>query len=169
MKAPAIQLAVSVIALIVAAGAYAFGYFLVSGQKQEAAGLAAAIVAKEAEQARGASARTRLAEVAADEEFLASRFVADADIVSFLEELEGAGDAYGATVNVASVEGGAAHEGRISLSLSIHGSFDGVMRTLGAIEYGRYAVAPRDVSVSGEGESWTLTGSFVALTRLSTP
>lgn len=170
MKGPAVHLSIAVIALLAAIGAYAFGFTLVTGAKQKATELATAIVAKEAEQARGASARTRLAEVASDEEFLAERLVADAGIVSFLETLESAGDPYGAAVKVASVAGDSADsEGRITLSLSIQGSFDGVMKTLGAIEYGRYAIAPKDVSLIGEGESWALTGSFIALTRTETP
>ncbi len=170
MKAHVIHLVISLVALAAAVGAYAFGFMLVSDQKQEAANLVTAIAAKEAEQARGASARSRLAEVASDEEFLASRFVADAEIVSFLEGLESTGDAFGATVKVASVSGDApAAESRITLSLSIQGSFPAIMKTLGAIEHGRYALAPRDVSLAGEGEVWNLTGSFVALTRKDTP
>lgn len=164
MKGPAVHLGISVLVLAAAAGAYAFGYLQVTNAKQEAANLASAIAAREAEQERGASARSRLAEVAADEEFLASRLVADADIVAFLEGLEGAGDEFGAIVKVASVSGdSAAADGRITLALSIEGSFAAVMKTLGVIEYGPYALSPRDVSISGAGDSWVLTGSFIAL------
>lgn len=168
MKGPAIHLSIAVIALLAALGAYALGFMLVTDAKGKATELAAAIAAKEAEQARGASARSRVAEVASDEEFLASRLVAEADIVAFLETLESAGDPYGATVKVASVADDAGEE-RLSLALSIEGSFEGVMKTLGAIEHGRYALAPKDVSLVEGGEAWTLTGSFTALTRADTP
>ncbi len=165
MKAPLIQLTIAILALIAAAGGYVLGFGLVSSAKEEATTLASDIAAKEVVQARGASARTRLAEVVSDEEFLAGHFVASADIVSFLEGLEGAGDAFGATVKVASVTGATpTEEGRIALALSIEGSFDAVMKTLGVIEHGRYAMTARDLSLSGVDGLWILTGSFVAMT-----
>ena len=165
MKASLIQLTIAILALILAAGGYVFGFGLMSAAKEQAATLAADIAAKEAAQARGAGARSRLAEVTSDEAFLAGHFVAAADIVSFLEGFEGAGDEFGATVKVASVTGATpTEEGRIVLSFSIEGPFEGVMKTLGVIEHGRYAMTARDLSLSGADGAWVLTGSFIALT-----
>ncbi len=171
MNTSFIHLGIAALVLVLAAGGYALGFHMVSEAKAEATTLAGEIAAKEAAQARGAGARARLLEVASDETFLASHFVATADIVSFLEDLEGAGDAFGAVVSVASVSGDEANQGgRITLSLSIRGSFDAVMRTLGVLEHGRYVLSSRDLVWSGgaEGE-WAVTGTFVAETKTTTP
>lgn len=170
MKPAALQLAImSVVALLAIAG-YVLWYEQVTALDAEAAGLVTEIAAKDAERTRSASARSAEADLAAQEAFVASHLVATGDIVAFLEGLEATGRAYGATLRVASVTGGEnSPEGRISLSLSIAGSFDAVMRTVGAIESGPYAGMVQDLSLdTPDGETWSATGIFIIGTA-STP
>ncbi len=169
MKPAALQLVVAVIVAILAIAGYAFWYGQVKALDAEAAGLVTEIAAKDVERTRSASARSAEADLASQESFIASKLVATADIVTFLEGLEATGRTYGATLRVASVTGGDnSPDGRISLSLSIVGSFDAVMRTIGAIESGPFASMVQDLSLdTSDGETWSATGIFIIGTAIT--
>lgn len=169
MNTSLIQLIVAALLTLGAAGAYAGGYWLVEHARAEAVTLAGQIAEKEAQSARSSSARTALAELSDKEAFVAAHLVATTDIVSFLERLEAAGKEFGATVSVASVQDSSAKDGTIVLSLSIEGSFDAVMRTLGAIEHGPFANAAKSVTLNSDGLGWRAVGSFVMGTLTPTP
>ncbi|HRH24319.1 MAG TPA: hypothetical protein PK109_01890 [Candidatus Paceibacterota bacterium] len=170
MKPPIIHLGIAALLAILAIGGYVLWYGHVQALDAEAATLAGEIAVKDADRVRSVSARSAEAELALQEAFIASHLVATADIVVFLEQLEKTGRDFGATLQVASVTGGEpATDGRISLSLSITGPFNSVMRTLGAIETGPYAGMVQDLSLNGSAEGeWTATGVFVIGT-MSTP
>lgn len=145
-------------------GGYVLWYLSVQGLYADIEKTRAQSALKETERARAVIARTAEEEIHAHELFVASHIVDTANIVSFLEEIESAGKAFGATVRVGSVNGGSkGANGNISLSLSISGSFDGVMRTLGVIEHGAYATSITDVSLdtTDNGKTWNATGMFV--------
>lgn len=163
MKAPLIQLAAALLLALAAIGGYVLWYGYVQGLETQAAALAADVAARDADRAQAASARSAEADVAAKEGFVASHLVETSDIVSFLESLEDTGKSFGADVQVASVSDEAAEAaGTISLSLSVTGPFDAVMRTLGAIEEGPYAAAANDLSLdTSNGQDWTAAGVFV--------
>ncbi len=168
-KGPALSLIVSVLIALSAIGGYVFWYDLMQGLRTETAQLETDILAKEGERIRAASARTAEDDLLAQENFIASHLVKTDDIVLFLETIEGTGKAFGATVQVASVSGeGKASNGKISLSLSITGTFDAVMRTLGAIENGPYANMVSDLTLDtpDKGETWSAVGVFVVGTEL---
>ncbi len=164
MKPALIQLIVALVVLLLLGGGYVFWYDHVQALDARAGALGAEIASKDAERSRSASARSGEAELAAQEAFVASHLVATADIVSFLERLEKTGRGFGAEVHVASVSDTVkASDGRISLSLSVAGPFDAVMRTIGAIEQGPYAMSVQDLSLdTADGSSWSATGVFVA-------
>lgn len=169
MKPSTLHLAIAVILALAALGGYFFWYGYVQQLSRDAVSLASDISAKDAARVRAASARSAEADLASQEAFLSSHLVATADIVSFLEGLEKTGRTFGAAVHVASVSDTAkSADGRISLSLSVDGSFDAVMRTVGAIEEGPYAMTVQDLSLNtADGSSWTATGTFLAGTALA--
>lgn len=171
MKPSIIQLGISILIAAAALGGYVFWYGYVRGLDASSAALAGEIAAKDRERAHAVSARSAEAELAAQEALVASHIVASADIVSFLERLENTGKQFGATVHVASVSDQAkASEGTIALSLSVAGSFDAVMRTIGAIEEGPYAVTVQDLSLdTPDGSQWSATGVFVVGTEKTAP
>ena len=63
-------------------------------------------------------------------------------MVGFINGLEAQGQALGTTVSVLSVSAGTGKQPTFMLSLTIEGTFDTVMRTVGVIEY-----APYDISL----------------------
>lgn len=160
-RTPLIHLALALALAVGLAGVYAFWFLAVSRADAGTAGVLAEIESKENERERTAAARAALEDLATEEAFVAAHLIPEEGIVSFLERLEEVGAAQGADVSVASVSGDAAGEGRITLSLSISGTFESVMRTLGAIEHGPYAIATQNVTLDSGGEgAWTAVGAF---------
>jgi hypothetical protein len=101
------------------------------------------------------------------EQALRAYFVSTSDVVSFLEELQSTGKAFGTTVEVVSVsstgEGKAAH---LSIALKIDGSFDGVVRTLGSLEYSPRDIVVNDAALGISGKAhWTATAAITVGTR----
>ena len=102
-----------------------------------------------------------------------SYLVRQEEIVPFLDQLERTGASLGSVVTVASVsEEQGTERDRILLSLSIAGSFDSVVRTLGAIEYGPYdsAVSSMTLDTVADTEAqgrWTATATFALGARTS--
>ncbi|MHB8710324.1 MAG: hypothetical protein ACYC6X_02105 [Minisyncoccota bacterium] len=120
--------------------------------------------------------RASLAEVAGDEAVLQSYFVSETGVVSFIDSLEAQGKVLSATVNVLSVSANSAQtEPTIKLALTIKGTFDAVMRTIGAIEYAPYDLSISTLSVTQDAKnSWRanlnlVVGSVPAGTATSTP
>jgi Tfp pilus assembly protein PilO len=133
----------ALVACLVAGGAYGVWYSAVADASAEGARLETELKNREAAGGRAATARRSLEELAEQESRVASYLVSSSEIVPFLESLEGVGDVLGAEVDVVSVGDSPDTSGRIPLSLSISGSFNAVMRTVGAIEH-----HPNDVRVT---------------------
>lgn len=149
MRKALLQLLLALLALAVAALAYFFLYEAVSAKSAEAAQLQTQINEKTQARARVTAAQAALSEIAADETAVRAYFVPEAAVVPFIDDLESRGRVLHTTVAVTSVAAKQVeHRPSLVLSLTINGSFDAVMRTVGAIEY-----APYDISVS----SLTLT------------
>lgn len=167
-QAPLVQVVIGSLTALLLVGGSVYALHIVKQLSSESAALRSEIAAKDAERARSTSVRSGETELVATESYVASHFLKTEDIVSFLEELESTGTTFGAEVNVASLSGDdSASSGRISLSLSITGSFDAVMRTLGAIEHGSYANMVKDITMdTGGGDgTWSATGVFVVATH----
>lgn len=115
--------------------------------------------------------RDILAALAADEADVVSRFLNPADIAVFLEKLEATGRALGSTVDVVTVADKPTAEGRVSLTLQVIGSFDSVLRTIGAIEYGPHDIRVEsltlDTAPDGAG-TWTSNAVFTVGVREQT-
>lgn len=90
------------------------------------------------------SARAALTEISGDEERLQNYFISETGVVSFIDMLQARGFAQKTFIDVLSVSiGGTATQRVLLLAVTISGTFDAVMRMVGAIEY-----APYDISVS---------------------
>lgn len=156
MRKALLQLVVTLVVVAAAAGGYALFYEAVSAKSAEAAALQTQINEKTEASARVMAAQAALSEIAADEAAVQAYFVPETAVVPFIDDLESRGRVLHTTVAVTSVA--AKHvENRpvLVLALTIDGSFDAVMRTVGAIEY-----APYDISVSSltlalvDGGNW---------------
>ncbi|HWH16114.1 MAG TPA: hypothetical protein VNU25_00810 [Candidatus Paceibacterota bacterium] len=167
-----IQLSLAIVLFVGVLGAYSAWYVTVGQASATSAALAKEIETKTQESARVASAREALETLAADEASIQAYLIRQEDIVSFLERLEGSGTSLGSSVEVVSV--GAETGGErphIRLSVKITGSFDAVMRTLGAIEYGPYDSAVTSVTLdtlpteSGPSGRWTASATLTLGTR----
>ncbi len=167
-RGPLISLILAFVVLVASLGGYALWYASVSSLSARAASLATEIAAKQSDVARIAQAKVALASLSKQEQTLRAYFVSTSDVVSFLEELQSTGKAFGTTVEVVSVsstgEGKAAH---LSIALKIDGSFDGVVRTLGALEYSPRDIVVNDAALGISGKAhWTATALITVGTRV---
>lgn len=172
-----IQLTVALLLFAGIVTAYGLWYRVVGKTSAHAAQLSVDIETKTQDSARVAAAKVALSELAADESGVHQYLVPTNDVVPFLEGLEQTGRQLGAEVEVASVSAESkTSRPHLTLSLKITGSFDSVLRTLGAIEYGPYDSAlgtvtfdtPR-VGDSTAPSVWTATATFTIGTQVATP
>jgi hypothetical protein len=106
---------------------------------------------------------TALERLKEDEAFVQQYFVSEATVPAFINNLEARGRAQGATVTIVSVaKNGADLDATLALALTIKGTFDQVMQTLGAIEYAPYALTISSVALVRE-----IKGSWKADLKLS--
>ncbi len=139
------RLALAAALATAALAGYWYWYGTVSAESVTVANLAQQVDARTSTAARIASAQTALAQIAGDEAAVRAYFVPEANIVSFIDDLQARGSALGATVAVQSVSAsGSAARPSLSLAVTVTGTFDAVMRTVGVFEY-----APYDLSITG--------------------
>ncbi|MDO8231868.1 MAG: hypothetical protein Q7T37_01540 [bacterium] len=137
-------------------GGFWFWYTSIAEESVEATILQGQINAKSGAISRITTARSVFAEIANDETAVQSYFVPETGIVAFIDTLESRGRSLGATVDVLSVStGGDPAHPTLELTLSIKGSFDSVMRTVGSIEYAPYAISVSSLLVGRDvKEAW---------------
>lgn len=144
MKSPLLHLIFASLACILMLIGYGVWYASVEAKSVAVANLENQISTKIETESRITSTRASIAEIAGDEATLQSYFVPETGVVAFIDHLDTQGKLLGATVSVLSVatsDAGARPE--LTLTLAVKGTFDAVMRTIGAIEY-----APYDLSIS---------------------
>ncbi|MFZ2167910.1 MAG: hypothetical protein WAV50_03530 [Minisyncoccia bacterium] len=176
MKSPLIHFLVALaIGGLLVAG-YVMEYVAISKKSSEAVALQEQILSTGENMKRIASARAALAEIAGDEANVRSYFVSESSVVAFIDDLESRGQNQKASVSVLSVsKSGTPARPTLVFALSITGTFDAIMRTIGAIEYAPYDILLTRVSVSkGEKEGWHAevslsVGSVPMKTATSTP
>lgn len=151
---------------------YGFWYAFIEAKSVAVADLESQIATKTDTMSRIASARASLAEIVGHEVSIQSYFVPETGVVTLINNLEAQGKAQGATVSVLSVSASGA---TLTFTLTIKGTFDAVMRTVGAIEYAPYDLSISTLSLGQEGpKSWNanlilLVGSVSASAAASTP
>lgn len=177
MSRSLISLAIALVLLVAAGGMYAFAYLRLESDTVKAAKLEQQVESKSAALEQLARTHSALSGLPAQETTIEQYFVGKQEIVPFLESLQSTGRPLGATVDVLSV--GDATPGshpRLSLSLTITGSFDAVMRTLGAIENGPYDGELTNVTVDSStsndtkvpGRLWTASAILSVGTKQGT-
>ncbi len=147
MKSPFLHLIIWLSVCAATFVGYGFWYAAVAHKSMAVADLQNQINMKTETSIRVAAARTALAEIAGDESVVQSYFVPETGVVSFIDDLQARARAQTAVMKVLSVStGGTAKQSNLTLllAISINGTFDAVMRTVGAVEY-----APYDLSISG--------------------
>lgn len=157
MKSAFTHLAFSLAACIAALVGYGFWYAAVAEKSAAVTALQGQIDAKSEAVSRMATTRAALAEIAGDEAVVQSRFVPETAVVAFIDGLESRGRALGATLEVLSVStGGAPARPTLVLSVAIEGTFDSVLRAVGAVEYAPYAISVSDLSVGRDDKrNWS--------------
>lgn len=164
MRSPLTHFLLALTTLIAVSGAYGAWYTTVSHKSNEVANLQSQIDAANENAGRIALAKTAISEIVMDEERMKNYFVSESSVVSFINELEALGTSGGAAVTVLSVsKGGTSLAPTLLLSLSIQGTFDAVMSTVGAIEYVPYDVSITTLSVEQNGKDiWHANVNIVA-------
>ena len=159
---------------------YGAWYKVVTNESTSVANLQSQISAKTKAANNAASARATIAEIASSENALQGYFVPQTGVVGFINGLEAQGQALGTTVSVLSVSAGTGKQPTFMLSLTIEGTFDTVMRTVGVIEYAPYDISLSQFSLNQDAKnSWhanlglivgsTVDGSTDSETATSTP
>ena len=155
---------------------YGFWYAAIEAKSAAVAELKNEVTTKNENAGRIASARASLAELAGSEEIIQGYFVPETGVVAFINNLEARGRKQGAVVSVLSVSTSATEKSpTLVFSLTISGSFDAVMRTVGVIEYAPYDLSVSALSITHDGEkSWRAdltirVGSASASVATTTP
>ena len=142
-----IWISVCVVTLI----GYGFWYSVIVGKSASVADLQKQIDSKIEIAGRVAAARTALAEIVNDESAVQSYFVPETEVVPFIDDLEARARAQTAEMKVLSVSvGNDAKQSTLILSVRIRGTFDSIMRTVGAIEYSPYDLSLSKLSIGKE-------------------
>ncbi|HCR52746.1 TPA: hypothetical protein DIV48_03870 [Candidatus Kaiserbacteria bacterium] len=148
---------------VVALSGYGYWYTAIANKSIAVADLQNRITAKTETAGRIASARSALAEIAGDEAAVQDYFVPETGVVSFINDLEARASKQKAAMKVLSVSvEGVPTKPTLVLSLAIDGTFDAVMRTVGAIEY-----APYDLSVSKLSVRWNEKNTWSATLEIT--
>ncbi len=163
MRSSLTHFLIAILVAVVALAVYGAGYIAVSNKSVEVASLQGQITAASAAMSRTAAARAALAEIAGDEANVRSYFVSENNVVAFINDLEARGLAQKATVSVLSVAtGGTPTRPTLTLALTVKGSFDAVMRTIGVIEYAPYDAEVSALSVGQDPKNgWQATLTLV--------
>lgn len=149
MKSTLSHLIVALILCVSSVVAYSVWYASLSAKNSMVAGLERDIRFKTEAASRIFTTRTTLANVANSEAVVRSSFVQETGVVSFIDALEDRGKEQGAVVNVLSVSTeGAPEQLSLVLSLTVEGTFEAMMRTVGAIEHLPYALSVTALSIT---------------------
>ena len=156
MKSHFINLCVAIGIAFASFIVYWLWYSAIASESTIVASLQNQIDTKAEKISRIASARTALSEISGDEASVRNYFISETGVVAFINGLEAQGQKQGAVVSVLSVSTGTKNgQSTLLLSLTIKGTFDAVMRTIGVIEYGPYDISVSELSfVQDDKNSW---------------
>ncbi|MGH7175170.1 MAG: hypothetical protein ACREGR_02325 [Minisyncoccia bacterium] len=155
MKSARIQLALALLLLIGCLVGYFFWYQMVAAASQRAATLVSSIASASSANAKAQASRAGQSGLENAASTVDGYFLADADVVPFLENLQGLGSAVGANVSVVSVSAGSSGTQTLNVALHIIGSFAAVARAAAAIEYAPYDLSETSLTITSDGKgSW---------------
>lgn len=148
MRPSVLHLVVVTLAGIAVLGGYGAWYRIISQKSNEVIDLQNKITETSDAMGRIASTRAALTEISGDEAQVQGYFVPETGAPALIEDLEARGVAQKASVSVLSAAiGGTSAQPTLTLPITITGTFDAVMRTVGAIEYAPYALSISSVTV----------------------
>ena len=147
MRPTFFHLGIALAVLVLTAAAYGYWYAAVADESMAVASIEDEINAKTDTTQRIKSVRTALAGISGDEAAVQNYFVSQNNIVAFINDLEVRARAQGASITVLSVTSAAGAHPTLQMKLSIKGTFDSVMRTVGTIEYAPYAIRIETLSL----------------------
>lgn len=146
------HLVIALVFLALSIAAYVFAFLAIEKTRDQIAEVSGKTVALVEDQERIKEAQGALAALSQNESRITGYFLNEKEIVSFLEEVESAGEALGADVTVVAVNNERnATPPRVSVALRITGSFDAVMRTIGVIEYQSYDGIITTITMDDQG------------------
>lgn len=162
MSRSLIHLLVAFGVLAAVGGVYAFWYYQVEQETVRSQELAVQIATTIERSVTASETGDTLAALAEDEAVIEGYRIKLDEIVAFLERIEGTGRAIGSSVEVVAVADKPGADGRIALTVRILGSFDAVLRTLGAIEYGPYdsRITNLTFDTPADSSAWTAAASL---------
>ena len=166
-RTPYAHIALATVLFLLALGAYVSWFNHVRGKAAEASQVVQEVKTLGDAGGRSASIRRVLEDLERQEAETYGHFVSDETIVTYLEEVEATGENLGSAVEVVSVGNAPAQNGsgaRLQVALRISGSFDAVMRTLGAIEYQAYDTVLSSLTLDtppADDSGWTAAATFL--------
>lgn len=153
MKSSFFHFIIALAAGVAVLAGYGVWYAVVAAKSASVADLQNQIDTKTEAEGRVASARAAIAEVASDENVIRSYFVPKTGVVAFINNLEASGQSQGTKIDVLSVSAGTGAQSTLELSLAVNGTFDAVLRTVGAIEYAPYDISLSSFSLAQDAEN----------------
>jgi hypothetical protein len=158
---------IALAALFVVFSLYGVWYTQVGKESARASELASEIQSKNVSMQHAQQSKTQLEHALADESAIKGYFVDTRDVVSFLETLQASGATYGTKVEVVSVSAEPSKPHAVLvLALRITGTFDGVERMLGAIEYEPHDTVVTGVTLDTPGGSGKAAPQWTAATNV---
>lgn len=167
IRTPYAHIAAAGLLLLLSVGAYAFWFRHVNALSAEAAQLSTELRTRGDAGSRASSLRRAIGEIERQEGEVYRRFVGSDTIVTYLEGVEATAESLGASVEVVSVGNASAKRDQLvqlQMSLRITGTFDAVMRTLGAIEYQAYDTTLSSLTLDTPPQAdagWTAAATFL--------
>jgi hypothetical protein len=163
--------------LLLVLGLNVYWYTVVTDESTQVTTLAGEIQAKTNDSTRTAAAKSELAALSTDQASIEHYFVSTNDVVPYLEQLQTTGKYLGSNLQIVSVSAAPGTPyGKLSLALSIQGSFNSVLRTLGSVEYGPYdtsistlALSVPQSTAASSSPQWTANAQFTVGTEVSAP
>ena len=142
MKSPFSNLIIAVVVFVIVSIGYGIWYAAIAAKSTNVVYLENQIETKTQTASHIASARAALTEIAGDETVIQKYFVSKTAVVAFIDDLQARGKAQETVISILSVStAGTVLQPTLLLSLTINGTFDAVMRTVGTIEYAPYAIS----------------------------
>ncbi|MDB5244856.1 MAG: hypothetical protein JWN18_726 [Parcubacteria group bacterium] len=159
MKSAVTHLIITSCIALGAVGAFTAWYLFVQHTRAHVADLETQIARKIENSQRIAEARASLAEIAGEEAAIQSYFVPEANVVPFIDSLEAEGHTFGTLVKVTAVsKANVKSRPALTFALTVGGSFDSVLRTVGAIEYSPYNVSITALALTRDDKGvWAAT------------
>lgn len=171
MKSTLTHFLIVLVLMLSAIAAYGTFYAALSAKSSMVADLQSSIDQGTQTANHIASARAAISEIAGDEAVVRGYFISDMAAGPFFDDLQARGRAQGATVSVLSASTDTVNKYPVlTLSLTVKGAFDAVMRTIGVIEYAPYDLSVSALSVQQDDpKSWHADLKVVVGAASSTP